>query len=828
MKLRVETMLLVWVMAIAATVSTAAEPQELSVDPQLEFLGVLQQRSLTGLSEAFAEKLLTHPGISVQTRAETTLEVAGAVSMRGSKIVESDQRHQLWAKADRMVEQFTSAHPDFPRMPLFQYRYAGQLLSRSNIASELAKILPEDQTLQQDALAWATKARDLMETVRSEVRKATTQDNLDRNGLSFDELASLSTAADFRTGVAWLAIARAATSDAERQQAVSKVEQFLRGFTAVIANQDITLESHLALAEAYELAGRTQEAIALLNKFDEVTDISQSYVAKAHLQLSRLLLQADKVDAALRILQVPEDLRVPGAEWELMLFEALLRQGAGLWKSSPARAEEFQQQALEILDNLEGQYGRYWGRRGEKTLAKYGNLTGDNLRVLRRLANVLRAEGKDQEALANYTRAAHLAKLQKQPDLVAELEYATASLLSDLDRNQEATEVFLRLAREHRQHELAPTALIQAAYASGRIWTKDGSDKALQDYKSALATALEWFPDDENVQGEANWLLGQMHEQKQDFAQAVEHYRLIPASHRRFGAALSAVATVFHDRLLLAKTPILPLTDARQVLQEVLDRADAYAESGNALATARFVQARLLATDPQPQHEQAEKILRELLQSSDLTAAMRSLAWSAMLELSWKQGKADQCHELVAEVEKEMFPSLMRVLAGLEPTDSTLSSEQRQAQVSLIRSACEKLFANPDALSTNDRINLRLILGKAHVAAGEHDQAKELLQRLRVEAPRDPRVVELLATSTFLDGQFSESEKYWQLLEKGYQRGSLPWLNAVYHLIHCIHQRGDNARAAKLLAATEAFYPDFGNDELKEKFLTLKAVIKRP
>src|SRR5690606_4332997 len=108
-----------------------------------------------------------------------------------------------------------------------------------------------------------------------------------------------------------------------------------------------------------------------------------------------------------------------------------------------------------------------------------------------------------------------------------------------------------------------------------------------------------------------------------------------------------------------------------------------------------------LATDPQPQHEQAEKILRELLQSSELTAAMRSMAWSAMLELSWKQGKADQCHELVAEVEKEMFPSLMRVLAGLEPTDSTLSSEQRQAQVSLIRSACEKLFANPDALSTN-------------------------------------------------------------------------------------------------------------------------------
>lgn len=821
--------------SLGAAGPASADKPALSVETQLEFLDALRTRKLAGLSEALAERLLQSPALSVNVRSETVLEMAAALSARGNKALDAEQRRRLWGRADRLVAEFFEQHAGYPRMPLFRYRWAGVLLSRSSMAWELTKILPEDELLRADAAAAADEMQRQMDLVRAELKTVLAQDAAARTtneGLSFDDMASLSSAAEFRTGVSWLAVARTKSDPNSINHAVAKAEQYLKGFVSALSNHAIVMESHLALAEVYELADRGVQAVSLLQRFDQIADLPQEFVSRAHLQLSGLLLKENRVDEALRILEAPTDQRVPGAEWEIRRFEALLRKAAGVRDADPGLAQRLQTQSLEILDQLEELYGRYWGRRGEKALSQYGNLTGDNLQVLKRLANVQRNDGQIEQALQSYQRAAHLARLQKETDLAAEMQFAAGSVLFDLGRNVESAETLTELVRENRFHRLSPNAAVTAAYALGRQWNKDKTPQAETRYREAIDALLTWFPDSEHA-AEAHWLLGELEEASQNLDKAMDHYVAVPPTHKRFPAALSSTAAIYHDNLLSAAKP-----DQRQVLagRNNLGRMLSGLESGEeaesakrAAATARFVLAGLLAREPDPDYENARGLLESLLEEgSGLAQGLRGRAWAELLHTLWKQGDAEECRQYVGQTQQGTEKDLIRVLASLDPMADSLTQPQRAAQIALIQSAGEWLFANMDAVSTSDRINIRLLLARCHVAQQNFKQADELLQRLRAEAPRDPRVIELLAVNAYRNKDFGLSERYWALLQRGLRRGSPEWLNAVYHLIACAHAQKEDDRARKLLAATEALYPELGGEELRGRFTTLKAELNQP
>lgn len=832
-----KSILALLLIAVASVRSEAVGDEPDPVEPKLEYLEALRDRQLTGLSEALAERLLAQPNLSDSVRSETVLEMAEAISSRGNRIVDAEQRRQQWQKADDMVARFFAERADYPRMALFRYRWAGILLNRSTMTAELAKVLPSDEPLQADAQTMARQALQQMDEVRLLIKQATAQDDFRRDpkSLSLDEWASLHTAADFRTGVVWLAIARIEKEEEALREAAAKTEKFLKPFTTSSGNHAIALESYLALAEAYELAGDVRQARMLLERLNQLEGIPAEFRSRGHLQLSRLLLKQNFVDDALRLLQVPTGQRVAGAEWEINLFEALLRKGAGLRATDADAAQQLQDQALEILDQLEEQYGRYWGRRGEKTLSQYGNLTGDNLRVLKRLANVQRSDGESEKALQSYLRAVQLAKLQKDRDLTAEMQYAAGTLLLELGRNEEAAQLLTDLARGDRGHELAPRSALTAAYALGRSWTSKKTPRTLQRYRESLQTVISWFPDDASTAGEAQWLLGELEETAGNPDKAIAHYRLISPDHSRFPAALSATAGIFHDNLLMsAEKPEAAVQDARVYLQEMLFEANSADSShrpatAKAVATARYVLAGLLAIAPDPDWQAAQAMLDQLLgPDSALAEGLRGRAWSTLMEVNWKQGRAQELRELITQAPKVFETDLMRLLATLDPLQDRLSPEQRAAQVELVQAACDRLFAGQEALAPNDRVNLRLLLARAYVAQERYKPAQELLERLRAEAPREPRIVELLGICAFRTGDYALSEKYWALLQKGYTRGSIPWLNAVYHLIACAHAQGETERARKTLTATELFYPELGNDDLRLRFTNLKTRINAP
>ena len=817
---------------------SAADESVEPVDPAIKLLEALRARKLDRLLETHAARLLRTPDLDSALAASLTLELTRILSRRGAESADDGKREALWNRADRLFADFSATNHDDGKIPLYRYRFAGQLLQRAQRMSDLAQLTPENPAPKTSSTQAARHAVKLLDQVNQTLERELDQRDRDgkanRNGLRADQLASLATATEFRLGAAWLAVARAETDEALRDEAIHRSEQLLERYSGRFSNLPIVLESHLALAELYRIAEEPDEAIAVLRRLEN-PETPPAVLRRSHLLLGSLLLDSGQVADALALLDVPREQRTPGAMWELRLFEALLRSAADRREEEPDEADRVQRRALTLLDSLERDYGSYWSRRGERTLLEYADLAslGADPSFTRRLANLFRGRKKYPQALESYDRVLRIALDRNDGALAAEMAYAGGAVAYEMGDFPQAAARLEKVAEQHPGDPLAPRAMLMAASALARQNAATGEEALLERYRRLLNEQLRRYGEDVATASEAHWMLAELADRTQDLDEATRHYRAVPASSPRYAASLQAVANIYHDRLVLGSenAEAARIEQAIEHLESALDAPSgpwsAVPVGARAIGLARFVLARLLMTTAIGRDDDAVALLRDhVVGDPALSAELRNRGWQTLLETHLRRGEVDPACAVVRAGFGDDARPLLAVLTALDPEDHALDETARALQVAVIQAACERLFPEAQTLSPADRTNLRLLQARAFSAADEHETAQRLLRQLRAEAPKDPRILMSLAANLRRQRKFRDSLRIWERLLKGLRRGSSAWLQAMANAIACHIDLGDRDAARKLLDATRTLYPRLDDPRLREKFAQLDVRLK--
>lgn len=73
--------------------------------------------------------------------------------------------------------------------------------------------------------------------------------------------------------------------------------------------------------------------------------------------------------------------------------------------------------------------------------------------------------------------------------------------------------------------------------------------------------------------------------------------------------------------------------------------------------------------------------------------------------------------------------------------------------------------------------------------------------------------------------QWQNSLATWRKFSDGVKSGTYHWFESRYKIAYALAELGENAKACEVLKITLVLHPDLGSDELKEKYLALKAKI---
>ena len=822
----------VWV-AVASTFAADA-----ASSPVQRYLDGLKSLGLGQLLEQYCARALTLPGIEPALKANLTVELAAQVSFKATRTLDADTRRAEWQRADALVTHFLESNPNYGGGEIVRYRWVGELLARAQFTAKLSAALPDDAALAEDTLNVARSAVETMTELRKEVAEQVNNAGARRakgsGALSLDKLVNLSTASDYRLGNAWLAVARVAKDKEEKEKAISNADALLKQFAEAKTKDPVVIESRIARAELMSLRNMSKQAIDELRLL-RGSDFPKNYQAQANMLLGQLLLEQGPLQEAVDVLGVPKDERVPGAEWDLMLIEALLRRSTELASSARAKADQLQDQALKSLDEVEAQYGRYWAQRGETILAQHGRLDEStvNLGLLERLGNVFRARQELKKSLTAYDRGAKLAKEQKKSDVACRLEYAGGNVAFQLEDYPSAAERLTAVSREWPKSEVAAQALLTASYAWARQYSKSSDAQILAKYRAVLEEHLEKFPES-TMEPEIHWLLGGLAEREQKWEEAITQYRSVWLESPYFPRALQSLVGICHDRLVLGTAQRTPeqeelLKKTIRVLQYLHGEPPASltdsTEGYGALLMARYVLARLLSLPTIGQQDEAIEVLRGVLDGDPQPGELlKPRVWQALLELYVEKGAASEAAGLITAEFPGLDQALMRVLARFDPQAEALPEPKRQAQVAVIEAAAERLLAKADQLPERDRFNVRLMQGQALAAKGSHPQAQEVFRRLLQEqlGQRDPRVFISLAKSQFANQQFADSMRSWKVLMSGYRRGGPEWLAGLYYVISCQAGLGERDKALRTLNVAEQLYPSLGNAAIKKRYEELR------
>ncbi|HVJ82470.1 MAG TPA: hypothetical protein VNC50_15485, partial [Planctomycetia bacterium] len=384
-------------------------------------LSALRERGLDRLSEILCKRQLADPSLPASQRAPLAIGLAEMISRRACGERAAADRRRGFAEADALVE---SVLAKLDRLDVAAYRLRLRqwriVLERGETLGDLAKAATEDGELRRDAAEQSKRAASEISLLAEEIRRRT---NEMVGARGFTPLQKFDPEVRLAAGLAW-SVAAPALEGAERDAAVESGEKFLKEFTRNFVAHPPTLEATLALAELYRLGKRYDEAFPLVDEFTRHLEITGAFRQRADLLAGRILLDQDRVELALGKLDVPPKNRLPGAEWELALFEALLRAS----KPEYNAPKERQDRALKLLEEIESKRGGYWRIRGEQALAKYGEgeLLKENPSALRRAANVQRAGKEYAKAIELLDRAVAAASKQKSDDLEMQLRIDAA------------------------------------------------------------------------------------------------------------------------------------------------------------------------------------------------------------------------------------------------------------------------------------------------------------------------------------------------------------------------------------------------------------------
>ncbi len=508
--------------ASGLVVAVPAEGRGDSLDVQL--VAGLRERKLFALAERHCVDRLNGSQTSDLERADLAVELIRTLATHAGHVPRPD-RAGIWQAALVAAADFERRWPANPRLELARIQAALAPLAQGELAwrEHEAGLLPKaDIDAARQALALAVQSLAEREKAIERAALIRRRTPTPAGGLSADELLSLQQQVQYHAARArrMRGLFCPPDSDDRLAQLVAG-RQLLEPLRAQVRDDDVLAKLvRLELAECSRLSGRFEEATEALTGLDaEGIDPGIRLQARA----AAIRLEMERKDSlALRRL-VEEGDRAGGAasaDLDLARLQAFLFLNE-------------QKQAGITARQIDQRHGAYWKCRVAQMLSE--SLPGDarvnDAELLSRRADGLAASGKLTQSLADYDRAAELARRANDDDAAFELEYKAALALARLRRPADAAIRLRALSMAMPKHSHAAQAHLLAAWHA----------KGTADEEAILREHLATWPEGDSA-AQAHLWLAQLAESGGKWQEALDHYAAVTGASPFYDEANSRLA----------------------------------------------------------------------------------------------------------------------------------------------------------------------------------------------------------------------------------------------------------------------------------------------
>ena len=842
-------------------------------DAAARFYEGLRQRRLFGLAEGELLDRLQNGRLSAEQRVDVTLELSRTF-LEHARYAVGEEQADLWQRAASVVSDLLREAPQSPWRPMLEFQQAlvpaarGELLrARLELTPLDAQLLAETRGVLDEAVAGL---RSVADSLDAELSRATAARRTRTDGITPYELRGLLIEARYRLGLVHLERSQLfPASSPERAASLIDAENWLKQVAGGPPGEPLTLNSQVRLAEVSRHRSDFQRAERLLTEVEndkpprEIGD-----AAKA--ERVRVLLASGKAPEAAELLaeyrraqrMLPGELQYLNLETLAALRRIAVERGdADLAKQLSETMESFVVQA-------EREAGGYWSFRSRALLERVHDeaVYGQAVAALIQQARGLYSGGRHEEAVAAYEMAQNAARQSGQPQTAFDLGYTGASIQLETGRYPQAASSFLALAAEFPEVPQAADAHLLGAWCLGRVYDYQATRDNRLAYTQALVEHRERYAESP-TQHDAGWMLGLLEERRLQATAALRLYRTIPAEHRRGAAAQAAVARC--QEAILARLHDLlrttPAADRQREIRALLERTEqeavaeltrfveSYPERPAALAVEQadvcLRLARILLNRGVPEYARADALLERVFHSDETrpTSAAADPAANAGDPAAWKpllrtaaqlrivslagQGEFQRAEELVRSLSGSQATDVLGILAGLSEMARDTSDNTRFHVGQLQLRAAAELDARRNELPPEEQQQLDLCLAEAYVAGGQSRDGIARFERVLAAQPGNElvrrRLAEVLENACGTRECLEKARQHWRRLESTATPGTPEWMEARYHVIHCLLGLGEREAAGKLLAITKLLYPDLGGEPLQPRFAKLEEELGR-
>jgi tetratricopeptide (TPR) repeat protein len=385
---------------------------------------------------------------------------------------------------------------------------------------------------------------------------------------------------------------------------MSRFSDAINDLARVVAADENDLEAALSLADAYNAAGNTDRAEAL------ITDIIKRapLYAPAYGALANLYMMQQKPEAALMTLSIgqkelPHEPILPLLESDILASQGRFDE-AGAILEKLAEQEEFREGALMRLAAVNGLAGNH--RKAAADYARVLAINPDNITAAEGHIRALIAANREKEALA------FAEKRQKERPEDPTAAYLTGEAAIAVNDNAKAEAAFLRALELAPDWDQPLTVLAQYYSVTNRI------DKALELARASMAAAPE-------APG-APLVYAMLLEEKNDLDGAEKAYRNVLANDPESAIAANNLAFLITRH----KTDPERLKEAEELaLRAVVTGAPPALDT---LGWVRFLRGN---------DEGAEEALRQAHQSMPENPTFSFHLASVLAAMSKQEGRAD-------------------------------------------------------------------------------------------------------------------------------------------------------------------------------------------
>ena len=758
---------------------TTAADDELSRNDR--YFEGLRQRGLFSLAESVCLAELARNDLSPSIRLDTTLQFSRTL-VEHAQAAGGSQQQDLWDRARKVLDQFSTRHPDHPESFRIGIQAGLIPLARGGYLARLADLAPLDRRRRAEALETLQGGIDRLKPLQRKLENP--------GSLSDSQRRQLLATSRWRLARAHL--------DRARMMSPGTPD---RAADLLAAEQTLKKMSPTALGNRLRIARRQMDFAVARRILD-----AAGFEGDDGLLSERTWIELDdgRITAARTLIEKRLGSVSPPSDELLFLAQRSLGR---LWQQaaagkSPGSADAIWERWQRESERASSVPDAYWRTRSRQDADLVLSIRrfGSKLARGRHRAVSLFQAGRTDEALTAFAEVIQTARTNGQPELAGELAFTRG----------------------------APSAHLLWAWCLGQIQRQQGTPARQQAYREALVEHRSRFPKHATA-AEATWLLASLENDRQHHKLARELWLTIPPGHQRAATARRRVAASFETEL----EDMDPNDPARR---EKLDLAIRTVKSlvmklpapprgwTTDEATVVISLARLGLKRVQPDYRQIDQLLEAILargpsvisapgQKPDTFAvAIRDTTRQLRVLSLAGQGRLDEARKLVASFAGRP-DDLLALLDGLDQVATTTRASDRRRLGALQLQAAESLDQQRNTLGPANRQRLDRCLAQAFVAAGFPLRAVAVYERLVKAAPRNWKPRTRLAEVRLAIGTASQTQAAitdWRAAERLLPPGSDNWMTVRLGTLRALKQAGQVSECRQLLSVTRLLYPEKG------------------